>query len=395
MTTAPKTRPSLEAFDEIFRSAVLRQGDVEVDCGVFLSGGIDSSLVAAVARSIWPERRFRAYTLRFGEASYDEGAFAGSVANALGIESIPVWIRPEEFPEGIAELVRLTGEPLADPAWVPTALLARRASEDVKLAFVGEGGDEMFGGYPTYMGARAATRYARFPGPVRGAARKLIGLLPPSDKKVTLSFLLKRFVAAAELGGVERHLLWTSNIPPSLLARLGVREPARTPPEERGDILDVVQQIDLETSLAEGLLTKADRASMRSALELRTPFLDRDVMEFAATLPTRDRLRGITTKAFLKRYALRYLPPRIVHRRKRGLSVPLSRWLRTDLYAWAAARLGGGNLYAAGVDPEAARRLLDEHRNRRADHARAIWTLVVLAEWIEWAQARSRPAGRD
>jgi asparagine synthase (glutamine-hydrolysing) len=389
IASAPKSKPSIERFDEVFRSAVLRQGDVEVDCGLFLSGGVDSSLVAAVARKVFPDREYRAYTLRFDEPSYDEGSYAEDVARMLGIESIPVWIKPEEFPEGIAELVRLTGEPLADPAWVPTALLARRASQDVKLALVGEGGDEMFGGYPTYIGAVAAARYARLPSALRKLIRKVVEGWPPSDKKVSLSFLLKRFVSGAELDGVERHLLWTSNISPLLLGRLGVPPARRIASRERGELIDIVQRIDLETSLAEGLLTKADRASMRSALELRTPFLDRSVMEFAATLPSQDRLRGITTKAFLKEYALRYLPRRIVHRRKRGLSVPLGRWLRAELYPWAAERLSTGGLALAGVDPQAARDLLDEHREKRADHARAIWTLLVLSEWIEWAGNRA------
>ncbi len=391
IASAPKSKPSVERFDEIFSSAVRRQGDVEVDCGVFLSGGVDSSLVAAVARKVFPDRRYRAYTLRFDEASYDEGSFAEDVARELGIESIPIWIKPEEFPKGIAELVRLAGEPLADPAWVPTALLARRASQDVKLALVGEGGDEMFGGYPTYMGAIAAARYARLPGALRRLVRRAVDAWPPSDKKVSLSFLLKRFVSGAELDGVERHLLWTSNIPPALLGRLGVAAAPRVPSGEPGELIDIVQRIDLETSLAEGLLTKADRASMRSALELRTPFLDQSVMEFAATLPARHRLRGITTKAFLKEYALRYLPRRIVHRRKRGLSVPLGQWLRTEIYPWAVDRLAAGGLACVGIDPHAARDLLEEHREKRADHARAIWTLLVLAEWIDWAQGRAKP----
>lgn len=389
IATAPKSKPSIERFDEIFRAAVRRQGDVEVDCGVFLSGGVDSSLVAAVARSVFPDRRTRSYTLRFGEPSYDEGSFAEEVAARLGIESIPVWIKPEDFPEGIAELVRLTGEPLADPAWVPTALLARRASQDVKLALVGEGGDEMFGGYPTYLGALAAQRYARLPGTVRRLIRRGVDAWPPSDKKVSLSFLLKRFVSGAELEGIERHLLWTSNIPPAILSRLGVAPAQRRPPVEPGELIDRVQRIDLETSLAEGLLTKADRASMRSALELRAPFLDQLVMEFASTLPVRDRLRGITTKVFLKQYALGYLPRKIVHRRKRGLSVPLGRWLKDELHPWASERLASGRLASVGIDPQAARDLLEEHRSRRADHARAIWTLLVLVEWIDWAGGRA------
>jgi len=389
IVTAPKREPSLDEFDRIFREAVRRQSDVDVPFGTFVSGGIDSSLIAAVVRSVRPQYKIKSYTLRFGEESYDEGIFAEKVAKILGIEIEPVWVRPESFTTGIAELVSLVGEPLADPAWIPTALLARRAAKDVKVALVGEGGDELFGGYPTYIGAQAAEHYARLPYLLRAAVRRMVSAWPPSEKKVTLSFLLKRFVQGAELDGVARHLLWTSNIPPRLLEKLGVPslEP-RMVDHAAGSLLDIVQQTDLESSLAEGLLTKADRASMRSALELRAPFLDQAVVEFAATLPIRERVRRTTTKVFLKRYALRYLPPSIIHRRKRGLSVPLANWLRGPLTEWAETRLRNDLLATAGVSTRAAVELLEEHRQRRADHARPLWTLIVLSEWLTWASKR-------
>jgi asparagine synthase (glutamine-hydrolysing) len=140
----------------------------------------------------------------------------------------------------------------------------------------------------------------------------------------------------------------------------------------------------LETLLAEGLLTKADRASMSSALELRAPFLDEAVMEFAKSLRIEDRVRGFKTKVFLKRYALRYLPNNIVNRRKRGLSVPISNWLRGPLKEWAIATLKTGRLEEIGIHTSAAMELFSEHCQRKADHARAIWTLLVLAEWLDW-----------
>ena len=388
----PKRVPDADTFDGIFREAVRRQSEVDVRYGAFLSGGIDSSLVAAVASRVRPDYPLKAFTLRFEESSFDEGSFAERIARQLGIPADVVWVKPEAFPGMLAELIAHAGEPLADPAWVPTAMLSRRAAEEVKVALVGEGGDELFGGYPTYLGAQLAQRYARLPSPVRAWCRRLVEGWPPSDKKVSISFLLKKFVAAAELDGLRRHADWTSNIGPELLTRLGVAE-ADTPRQDGGleSLLDAVQRRDLETSLAEGLLTKADRASMHSALELRAPFLDQAVLDFAATLPERERVRGVTTKVFLKRYALRYLPRGIVHRRKRGLSVPLSRWLREPLREWAEARLASDRLAAAGVERGSALALFAEHRSRRADHARALWTLIVLSEWLEWAGGRRLP----
>jgi len=151
-------------------------------------------------------------------------------------------------------------------------------------------------------------------------------------------------------------------------------------------LLDVLQQHDFETPLAEALLTKADRGGMRWGLELRAPFLAPGVIDFAATLPQQERVRGLTTKVFLKRYASRYLPSSIVHRRKRGLSVPLAGWLRGPLRGWAAEMLGSDRLNVVGIRRRAALSLLDEHASGRLDHARALWTLLVLAEWLGWVE---------
>lgn len=381
-----KREPEIDEFDKIFREAVRRQTDIDVNFGVFLSGGLDSSLVAAVTRSVRPEHSLKAYTIRFREESFDEGNFAETVANRLGIEMATVEIRPEVFPGEIARIVRLVGEPLADQSWIPTVLLARHAAQEAKLALVGEGADELFGGYPTYLGAKPALYYSRLPGWMREGLTGLVNALPVSDKKVTISFLLKRFVQGSELDGVSRHQLWTSVIPPALLKRLGIQHTAPLP-QNRSDfeLLDAVQEMDLETLLAEGLLTEKDRGSMSSALELRSPFLDKDVMEFAATLPVKERVCGLTTKVFLKKYALRYLPESIVNRKKRGLSVPLASWLRGPLHEYALMRLRSPLLVEVGIKPGAALELFEEHQKRAADHARSLWTLVVLSEWLDWA----------
>ncbi len=376
---------SLDAFDAIFRESVRLQSDVDVDFGLFLSGGLDSSLITAVTRSIRPAATLKAYSLRFSEASYDEGHYAEQVAKQLNVEFVPVWVSPEDFPPTLAKLIRQVGEPLADPAWVPSALLARRAAQDVRVALVGEGADELFGGYPTYFGAGLANRYARLPHSIRALIRRTVERWPGSDKKVTIPFLLKRFIQGDELDFMGRHILWNSCIPPVVLERLGVTPPLLASSGCLAtNMLDRLQQHDLESSLAEGLLTKADRASMKSAVELRAPFLDRQVMAFAATLPEKQRIDKLQTKVFLKHYALRYLPAEIVHRKKRGLSVPLNSWLREPLYPWAQAKLASPLLDSVGVNGEVALDLLQEHRQRKADHARPIWTLIVLSEWLEW-----------
>ena len=385
ITETIKQMSSLDAFDQTFRTAVARQTDVEVDFGVFLSGGIDSSLVSAVVRSLHPKRPLKAYTLRFGEQSFDEGRFAAAVAKQLKMELVTVQVKPDDLRDGLKSLIRMVGEPLADPAWIPTTLLAQRAAQDNKMALVGEGADELFGGYPTYIGAGVAERFIQLPGWLRSAIRLVVESLPLSEKKVTISFLLKRFVEGASWNGMRRHRLWVSNITPALLRRLGVAViDLDNNDAGGGDLLDRAQQWDLETLLAEGLLTKADRASMSSALELRAPFLDKAVMEFAESLRVEDRVRGFKTKVFLKRYARRYLPNNIVNRRKRGLSVPISSWLRGPLKEWATTTLEKGRLEQLGIHASAALEFFAEHCQRKADHSRALWTLLVLAEWLDW-----------
>jgi asparagine synthase (glutamine-hydrolysing) len=385
-----KPPPSLEAFDQAFRTAVARQTDVEVNFGVFLSGGLDSSLVAAVARSMYPQRPLRAYTMRFREASFDEGNFAEVVAKQFKLELVNVWVEPEDMRDGLQSLVRLVGEPLADPAWIPAALLARRASSDVKLALVGEGADELFGGYPTYIGAGLADKLARLPRSLRRLIRRAVEALPTTDEKMTISFLLKRFVLGMELNGLARHESWVSNIAPALLQRLTGEPVESTPPEaESESLLDQIQRWDFEHTLAEGLLTKSDRSSMSAAVELRAPFLDAAVMEFARLLPRELRVRRCQTKVFLKRYARRYLSDDIVRRRKRGLSVPIGAWLRGPLREWAEAALNNAHLERAGICAAAARDLFAEHLSGKADHARALWTLIVLSEWFDWMEAQT------
>ncbi len=388
---ATTTTPAPRAFDHVLREAVHRQSEVEVPFGVLLSGGMDSALIAAVARSLRPGLELPAYCARFAEASFDEGRAAERVAARLGCPFVPVTITAEDIPATLHTLVTTTGEPLADPAWLPLALVAGRAARDVRMLLAGEGADELFGGYPAYLGAQFAGRYARLPAGLRTLLRRLIERLPPSDRKVTLSFLLKRFVLGQELDGLARHQLWTSHIAPEWLRRLGVEPPAwATGDVAELPLLDAVQQHDFAHALPEALLAKADRGGMLHGVEIRAPYLDPTVIEFAAALPVQARVRGLTTKAFLKDYARLYLPRAVTRRRKRGLSVPLAAWLRGPLREWAQARLASGTLAEAGLRQRTALELLAEHMARKADHGRALWILLVLGEWLEW-RALARP----
>ncbi|HJU08695.1 MAG TPA: asparagine synthase (glutamine-hydrolyzing) [Rhodanobacteraceae bacterium] len=379
-TAAP---PTTSDFDRVFKDAVHKQSDVDVAYGVLLSGGLDSALIAAVLRKVRPGDVPPAYCVRFAESSFDEGEQARRVARELGCPFISVTVAAEDLPDTLRKLITDTGELIADPAWIPMSGIAERASRDVRTLLGGEGADELFAGYPTYLGAHWAPAYERLPRAVRSMVRRGIDALPVSDKKVAVSFLLKRFVHGQQ-NGMARHCSWTANISEEWLRRLGIESPVGDVPHDPATLLDAVQRYDFTHSLPEGLLAKADRGGMLHGVEVRAPFLDRKVIEFAATLPASERVRGLTTKPFLKRYAAGYLPRWVVTRRKRGLSVPLSTWLRGPLHQWARSRLCALELANTGIDTNAALALLLEHQQRRQDHARAIWTLIVLSEWLEW-----------
>ena len=289
----------------------------------------------------------------------------------------------ESFASETRRLCARSAEPLADPAWAPTARLAAEAARSLRVVLSGEGADELFGGYPTYAGIAVAGLLGRLSPGWRRRLARAAARLPPSDRKVTLSFLLRRLGEGLELEGIARHREWTAAIPAALLARL---RPGRQPPAPdagEGCLLDAAQAFDLETTLAEGLLTKADRAAMGFGLEVRAPYLDRQVLELAARLPPADRVRGLRTKVLLKRYARTLLPRRVVAARKRGLSVPLASWLRGPLAEPARAALDSSRLELLGVDRAVATALFAEHCARRADHSRPLWTLIVAALWLD------------
>src|SRR5437899_2526201 len=262
-------------------------------------------------------------------------------------------------------VTRSLAEPMGDPAILPSFLLAEAAREHVKVVLSGEGADELFGGYPTYLGHKAAGLYRRLPG--RAALAGLVNRLPTSTGKVTFEFLLKELVAAADLPPLERHLTWFGALGPDALtvawaSRLLERFPG-------GPSLNRLLWLDFLSYLPDNLLAKVDRGTMLASIEARAPYLDREVMELALPLASALKVRGFTSKAILKEAARALVPRAVIRRRKRGLSVPGARWLTTGLAALAERHLTAPRLFPGA--PTA--RLLAEHRSGRRNHARKLW----------------------
>jgi len=374
----------------LLETAVGKQVQADVPIGVFTSGGLDSSILAALTARTLGADRVHTYSARFTAASYDESAWSARVAARLGTRHVEVDCGEPALREAWTAVTDQLAEPLADPAILPVYLLARAARREVKVILSGEGADELFGGYPTYLGHRLAPWLLRLPVPLRRVLSASLDRLPASGRKVTIEYLLKRFLAEIDRPWAERHLCWFGT--GLVRDRAGWERAgldallAAAGPDPAGALL-----LDYQTYLRDGLLVKVDRATMLQSVEARAPYLDRDVTAFALALPIEEKIRGLTGKRVLKRAARAWLPRAVVERRKRGLSVPVAGWINHGLgpevdRLLAPERLRRQELLDAG----SIGRLLAEHRAGRANHARPLWAALVLERWLErWLPERA------
>ncbi len=381
-------RTTIRELRRLMERAVEKQVMSDVPVGVFISGGMDSSLLATLAAKYIGVDKVHTFSAQFAEESYDESGEAAILAARIRTRHVPVRIDEETLLDALQNVVRGVAEPIADPAILPTFLLARAARQYVKVILSGEGADELFGGYPTYVGHKLAPVYDSLPRFARAALRRLVQRVPASGRKVTLEFLLKKFVSDAEKPWIERHLAWfgtglSSDVyhsPSPAMPELP------TVPADR-DPLTGAMLLDYRSYLRDNLLVKVDRATMLSSVEARAPYLDREVTRFALSLPASLRVRGMTTKWILKKAAEAWLPKDVLYRRKRGLSVPIANWINHGLRAEVDRLLSADRLRGDGiVNPNYVSSLLADHRAGRANHAKPLWALVMLQYWLEtWA----------
>ncbi len=282
-------------------------------------------------------------------------------------------------------------EPLGDSSALPTYLVSRLAAQHVKVVLSGEGGDELFGGYYTYVADLLAGRLA----PFAGVARPAVELLPSSSRRVSLDYRLKRFVRAADRPPLERHQGWKEIFSNSdrdellLPGRRGSGHPldqhrARYAETEDAEPLARLQDVDIATYLVDDLLVKTDRASMAHSLEVRVPFLDPAVAGLALALPTGAKVRGLRKKRLLRRAVSGLVPRSVAYGRKQGFSIPAAAWLRGELKPFARDALSPERIRRQGyLRPEAVTRVLDDHVAGREDLSRQLWGLMCLSLWLE------------
>jgi asparagine synthase (glutamine-hydrolysing) len=361
----------------------------DVPVGVLLSGGVDSGALAALAAEE-TSGPLRTFSIGFEEASFDELAGAHAVAARYATSHRELTLRPDAALL-LPALAEAFDEPFADSSALPTYLVARLASEDVKVALSGEGGDELFGGYYTYVADLLAQRV----GPLAAALRPALDRLPTSSRRVSFDYKAKRFAGAANLPPLERHHGWKEIFSADARAELtGRRHPfdpvdlqrarfAETDGQDH-ELLARLQDVDVGLYLVDDLLTKTDRASMAWSLEARVPFMDTVVTNFAFSLPTRHKVRGLQKKRLLRKAMEPLLPREVVHGRKRGFSIPAAAWLRGELEPFARETLSPAVVRRQGIlQPDAVTRVLETHVSGRQDLSRQLWGLLAFTLWYE------------
>jgi len=359
----------------------------DVPVGVLLSGGVDSGALAALAAEESTEP-VRTFSIGFEEATFDELEDARAVARRYGTRHRELTLRPDAALL-LPALAEAFDEPFADSSALPTYLVSKLASEDVKVALSGEGGDELFGGYYTYVADLLAERV----GPLAARLRPLAERLPTSTKKVSFDYRLKRFTRAAALPPLERHHaykeIFAADVRAELTGRrsgldplVGYRE--RFAETEGHELVTRLQDVDFGLYLVDDLLTKTDRASMAWSLEARVPFMDTVVSNFAFSLPVKHKVRGFSKKRLLRKAVEPLLPREIVRGRKRGFSIPAAAWLRGRLEPFARETLSESTLRRQGFfRPEAVKRVIDDHVAGREDLSRQVWGLLSFTLWYE------------
>jgi len=358
---------------------------------------MDSSAVVAFMAERMPAHDIRSFSIGFAEPSFDESPFARTVAKAFGTNHSERILRESDLLDVVPRALGALSEPMADSSFVPTFLLSEFTRQHVTVALGGDGSDELFAGYDPFAALSWARLAGRVPVQLRALATRMVGLLPASESNMSLDFKLKRFLKGLEAAPSVRNQLWLGAfdqtgrdalLNPDLTAGLEGFDPlAEVDAAWRSAGLpdDVARSIDfyLRFYMAGHILPKVDGASMAHSLEVRAPFLDTALAEFACSLPSGMKLAGRVRKRILRRMLAKRLPPEILSRGKKGFGIPLAKWLRGGLREMTEDLLSERSLRLGGLfRPRAVRALLDQHMRGTRDNRKELWTLICLQDWL-------------
>lgn len=384
-----------EELKELLSDAVRMRLVSDVPLGILLSGGIDSSTVAAFATQHAPER-VKTFSIGFEEDSFDESKYARKVAKHLDTEHYEDKLSATTAGDLISEIGKWLDEPMSDGSLIPTFLLAQFVRKHVTVALGGDGGDELFAGYPMYYAHTLAAKYNAIPSFVRsGLIEPIVNALPVSTDNMSFDYKAKRFVRSAKYDDVSRHHGWFGSFSIDQHEKLftkdflaqtdadiyrGVRELVDA--SDAKNIIEKAQYADINYYLAEDILTKVDRAAMAVSLETRAPFLDPRVGQFAASIPVEYKLKGKSGKVILKEAMKDLLPHDILHRPKKGFGIPIAEWLKGRLNGLMHEMLSPERLNKQGLfNLDYVQKLIKEHETGAASHHKELWTLLVFQLW--------------
>lgn len=394
----PDRAADVVRFDRVIRAAVERQMVADVPVGVFLSGGIDSSIVARAAADV--AGKIDTFSIAFEDPSFDESRWFDMAARTIGSRQHTEVLDSRAMLDLLPQLAEIASEPLADGSLFPTILLARFTRRHVKVALSGDGADELFAGYPTHGMAGMGTLYGRLPeGLRRGIFATAHRLLPVSHRNLSLDFKVRKFLEGAHRDPVVQNQRWMGTFPaaelPGLLTRWDAEAQRRLEASwhqaaggARG--LETVLRTDRRFYLQDGVLVKVDRASMAASLEVRVPMLDNEMVRFANGLPADRKLHLLRSKWILREWAARHFPSELVHRPKKGFGTPLAAWFRGPLRGIVRDTLAPDVVASDGFfRPAPVQRLLEEHERGTADHRKRIFNLLAFTLWYRtWRNGR-------
>ncbi|MBK9529104.1 MAG: asparagine synthase (glutamine-hydrolyzing) [Acidobacteria bacterium] len=382
---------------ELMSDAVRMRLVADVPLGILLSGGVDSSAIAAFAVQHATEK-VKTFSIGFEEDSFDESKYARQVSHHLGTEHYEATLSVGTAADLITEIGTWLDEPLSDGSLIPTFMLSRFVRHHVTVALGGDGGDELFAGYPMYFGHKVAEMYSAVPGFIRsGMIEPVVKNLPVSTKNLSFEYRAKRFVRSSNYDLITRHHSWfgsfsieeqTALLTPEVREQTSndIYRGAREMLEQcdATNEIEQMQYLDMNFYMAEDILTKVDRASMAVSLETRAPFLDPRIGQFAASVPLDYKLRGSKGKYILKKSLEGLLPDEILHRKKKGFGIPIAEWLKGRLSPLMHDLLAPERLKEQGLfNAEYVQILIAEHEKGIASHHKQLWTLLVFQLWYD------------
>ena len=388
-------RPAKEVAEEVIaqlRESVRLRLIADVPLGVFLSGGTDSSAVVALMTEL-EARPLRTFSVGFEEPEYSELPYARAVAQRFATQHQELIMRPEQLSSELPRLVAFRDEPVAEPTDVALYLLSRLAAQSVKVVLAGEGGDELFAGYPKYAADPLAALVSALP---QGVTRALVRWLPYSQRRVRTAL-----EALSIRDEAERSATWFASFSreerenlfaPEFLAQVDPAHPAqvfRSYLEKQRELTPLKRMLyaDLKVWLPDNLLLRGDLMTMAASIEERVPFLDHKLVEFAARLPTKLLTQGFRAKVLLKRAFERFLPPEVLYRRKVGFAVPVGEWFRKPLKSLVADLVLSSEARARGYfNPSSMETFLREHFDGIRDRQKQLWALVNFELWCRHAK---------